>query len=103
VTEQKFEESGWNPPVIKTIATTEIGIAELIKTIFEHREYLQKSGLIVANDRERLQNDFEHLLRFTLLEKWKSTTDEQKVTEVMSEMFARKCSPGQAVDRLVNK
>jgi LAO/AO transport system kinase len=36
----------WVPPVIKTIATEEVGFPELIKAIAEHRNYLQKTGLL---------------------------------------------------------
>ncbi|MDM5196561.1 methylmalonyl Co-A mutase-associated GTPase MeaB [Fictibacillus enclensis] len=41
-------ESGktdWSPPILKTVATQEEGIEELINQIYTHRSYLQNSGL----------------------------------------------------------
>jgi LAO/AO transport system kinase len=41
-------ESGkteWTPPILKTVATREEGIEELINQIFNHKNYLQGSGL----------------------------------------------------------
>lgn len=34
----------WKPPILKTVATQEEGITELIGKVEEHKEYLQKSG-----------------------------------------------------------
>ncbi len=39
---------GWIPPVIKTIATEESGIPELLKAITDHRKYLKNTGLSTA-------------------------------------------------------
>jgi putative protein kinase ArgK-like GTPase of G3E family len=89
--------------VIKTIATGETGVDDLIKAIFDHRDYLRKTGLDVVKDRERMQSEFDHLLNFTLVEKWKSAIPSQSISVVMEEVYARKCSPGQAIERLVSE
>jgi LAO/AO transport system kinase len=100
---QKMESGTWSPPVIKTIATGETGVDDLIKAIFDHRDYLRKTGLDVVKDRERMQSEFDHLLNFTLVEKWKSAIPSQSISVVMEEVYARKCSPGQAIERLVSE
>ena len=94
---------GWIPPVIKTIATEETGIPEVITAITEHRDYLQETGLIALRERERLQNEFDHLLRHTLMETWKQKCSADRVDRVMEEVFSRKRSPGSAVEELSHK
>jgi len=91
----------WVPPVLKTVAIESKGIAELVQTIREHREYLVKSGLLALRDRERLNHDFEVLLQERLKQDWLKTTDPTKRDEILSLVFDRKLSPGQAVERLI--
>ena len=92
---------GWMPPVIKTIATEELGVPELIKAIEDHRRYLAESGLYYLRERERLKEEFEHLLRYELVEKWKDNTSTEKVESVLQEVYARKRSPASAVRELI--
>ncbi|MEH7382861.1 methylmalonyl Co-A mutase-associated GTPase MeaB [Bacillus sp. JJ1533] len=42
---RELGKTDWQRPVLKTIATSEEGIEELIEKIHEHREYLQNSEL----------------------------------------------------------
>ncbi len=97
------QQDGWVPPVIKTIATEESGVPEVIKAITDHRNYLQQSGLFHQRERERLQSEFDHLLRHQLMGNWKKETPPELVTRIMEEVFSRRRSPGSAVEELINK
>ena len=44
----------WEPPVLRTVATEDTGIAHLVAEIDQHREYLQKSGDWTKQARLRL-------------------------------------------------
>ncbi len=100
-TEEKGVESeDWVPPVIKTIATEESGFPELIKAIADHRDYLHKTGLLAQRERERLMDEFEHLLRHTLVQNWKAQASTEQVSQVMDAVFSRKRSPASAVEEL---
>ncbi len=94
------KDEGWVPPVIKTIAIEEAGVPEVINAIISHREFLKKSGLRSQRERERLQDEFQHLLRHTLVEIWKNEHLSDQVEKVMEEVFTRKRSPGSAVELL---
>lgn len=94
------DSEGWVPPVIKTIATEENGFPELIKAILEHRRYLQKTGLLAQREHERLMDEFEHLLRHTLVKNWKAQTSTEQVSRVMEAVYSRKRSPASAVEEL---
>jgi LAO/AO transport system kinase len=90
----------WVPPVIKTIATEESGFPELIKAIADHRAYLQKTGLLAQRERERLMDEFDHLLRHTLVQNWRAQASTEHVSKVMDAVFSRKRSPASAVEEL---
>ena len=89
--------------MIKTIATEETGVSELIQSIRDHRDYLLKTGLFHQRERERLQNEFDHLLRHTLMENWRKASASDEIARVMEEVFTRKRSPGSAVNELCKK
>ncbi|MHB8089331.1 MAG: methylmalonyl Co-A mutase-associated GTPase MeaB [Anaerolineaceae bacterium] len=101
-TEEKVvvDSEGWVPPVIKTIATEESGFPELMKAILEHHSYLQKTGLLAQREHERLMDEFEHLLRHTLVQNWKTHTSNEQVSRVMEAVYSRKRSPASAVEEL---
>ncbi len=92
----------WVPPVLKTIATEEEGVPEVIAAIEAHREYLRNSGNYHQRERERLQVEFDHLLSSALMEKWKTKVSEEDARRVMDEVFSRKRSPGSAVQTLID-
>jgi LAO/AO transport system kinase len=96
-------EVEWIPPVIKTIATEEIGVPEVIRAIEEHRTYLQRTGLLGQRERERLQDEFDHLLRQALIDHWQKSSSPEKVQTVMEEVFSRKRSPGSAVEEVIQQ
>jgi LAO/AO transport system kinase len=96
-----LSQNGWMPPVIKTIATEEFGVPEVIRAIGEHGEYLQKTGLIHLRERERLQDEFDHLLRQRLMENWRKDTSAEQMTRIMEEVFSRHRSPGNAVEEFI--
>ncbi len=98
--EPENPSEGWAPPVIRTIAIEESGVPELIKAVADHRQYLLKSGLFARRERERLQHEFDEVLRYTLTINWKNTASAEKVNRVMEDVFARRRSPGSAVAEL---
>ena len=98
--ENSSPQRDWQPPVIRTIAVEESGVPELIKAIACHRQYLLESGLFARRERERLQHEFDELLRQKLIEKWKQRSSAEKVAAMMEEVFSRRRSPASAVDAL---
>lgn len=52
-------EGPWQPPVISTVATRDVGVDKLYETILDHQKYLQESGLLFQRRRER---NLEHTL-----------------------------------------
>ncbi len=94
-------EQAWTPPVLKTIAIQPSGIPELVEAVWQHRDYLLKTGLLAKRDRERLEHDFELTLQEQLKANWRKRTDESVLKNVLDQVFARQISPRQAVERLI--
>lgn len=95
-------EDAWTPPIIRTIATEGKGIDELTQQLSAHRQYLIQSKLLEQKERARLQNDLDLLLRDTLVERWRSSIDIQQYQSVLNQLIARRISPWQAVQQLMN-
>jgi LAO/AO transport system kinase len=56
-------EGGWWPPVLKTVAQKNEGIAELVERIEAHRHYLRASGQLSHFEENKSALRFEELLR----------------------------------------
>lgn len=94
---------GWVPPVLKTIATQSIGMADLLTSIEAHRVHLQVTGLWQQRDRERLQAEVTHLLQNSLMQRWQQRMSEEKYQAILEQVFARNISPGAAIDILLDE
>ena len=93
---------GWVPPVLKTIATQNSGIAEVLASIQSHRDYLHKTGLWQQRDRERLRAEGAQLLQATLVQRWQKNVPPDKHEAVLERVFTREISPAAAIGALVD-
>ena len=102
VTQEEETRSGWSPPVLKTVATQNTGVPEVVAAISRHGDYLKETGLWAKRDRERLKNEVEHLLRAALVKHWRASLPDKKFEAVLQDVFERRVSPGAALDSLIN-
>jgi len=93
----------WRPPLVATIATQNEGIAELMKHIRAHADYLRQSGGWQARDRSRLQTQLEELLQAALLRRWRSSLPDGRYQQILGDLQARRISPYQALHDLLNE
>jgi LAO/AO transport system kinase len=96
------ERTGWLPPIIKTIATQNTGIEEVVAKITAHREYLKESELWNQRDQERLRAEVFNQLQETLYNQWRQRVTDADVEGVLDKVFERQLSPGAAIETLVN-
>lgn len=94
---------GWVPPILRTIATKDDGIAELCKAVQAHYEYLTQSGQLERIERDRLKKELDDLLQNRLLRDWREKAGTFKMETALKEVAARKWSPYQAVDWLIKQ
>ncbi len=96
------EIEGWQPPIIKVVATTGEGVEELTKAIQGHHEYLMESGEIVQNRHQRCCAQLETIVEHSFIRKLFMDPDEQKLFQkLVNEVNARKTDPYTAAERLI--
>lgn len=101
--ENDTQPEGWVPPILRTVATQNQGIAEVLSVILSHRDYLRESGLWQQRDRERLRAEVMHLLTDALMRRWRRDVSQEKFESTLERVLAREISPGAAIDDLVNE
>lgn len=66
----RSDNSDWQIPLIKTVATEEEGLDELMEHIGSHKQYLQDSSLELDNKKKVMKNHLIHLLEEGLRNKY---------------------------------
>jgi len=93
--------SDWEPPVLLTVASQDTGVTEVVAQLEAHFEYLRSRGGLDRRRRERLEQRLEDLLRAQLWGEFTGRVPDAVRREVVDGMAARKLSPRQAVERLI--
>src|SRR3954452_6066753 len=93
----------WQPPIVRTIATTGDGLAELWDEIVAHREFLESAGAVVARRRARLVDEIRGLLAERLLERAGAMSEGEKFDALVDSVAARTSDPYTAVDALLGE
>ena len=58
----KQAQNGWLPPIVKTTATEDRGILELVERITAHREYLSRTGKLIDRRKERAETEIKRMI-----------------------------------------
>ena len=92
----------WLPPVLKTIATDNIGIAELLHEITNHIKYLKKSGEFKKRRQKNVKIEILNLIQ----EEWKNLLSDSINKEFLNEMAIkiekREINPYAAVEKILD-
>jgi len=95
------DESIWQVPIQRTVATEGTGIQELSELISRHKAYLVETNEWERRDQERLESELENLIRLTLMRRFRSTVEDDRYREIVSRLISRSISPHQAVAELL--
>ncbi len=98
------EGDAWTPPVLRTVAAQEEGIAELLEAVERHRRYLDSSGELRARRRSRLRERVvevvEHKVRRRL---WSDAATDAFVEERLPALESGTTSPFIVADELLSR
>jgi LAO/AO transport system kinase len=94
----------WKQSVIKTVATENSGVDELLSRIMKHRQYLMESGLLAIKRKERIGREITKLLE-QRISRYVHTRMEQIdfLNETVEQISHRKEDPYTSVDRLLSE
>lgn len=92
----------WVPSILRTVATEGTGIPKLAQAIADHRAHLEATGGWKQRERWRLQTELDLLLQGSLMETFRQRLPAGAYEHALQEIIARRISPFQAVEQLVD-
>jgi LAO/AO transport system kinase len=95
--------TGWIPPILKTVATNNEGIGDLLDAIGRHNEFLAASGQMQTIEKEGLEQELLSLLQNKLMNNWRNKAGTLKMETALDEVFNHRWSPDQAADWLIEQ
>lgn len=93
----------WTPPVIKTVATDDQNIDTLVEKIFDHKEFLVKSGTLVTRRRERIKAEITKIFEREMFGYYDALVSENKdiFEQRLEHILAKKEDPYRLAKRAV--
>jgi len=102
--EMREQKSGWDYPILKTIATEDQGISELVSAIRAHSDYLKDSGRLADERKAKLQHRVNELIegsiRTHLLRK---TIRNNELVQLVDKIYKRQLNPYRVAARITKK
>jgi LAO/AO transport system kinase len=96
-------EDGWNPPIVKTVATADHGIAELATAIASYRAFLDENPERFADRRERIaEQRIVDLLRERLVRDALGRLAPGEFARLAAEVAERSRDPYTVVDEIAS-
>jgi len=92
---------GWNPPVLKTIATTGDGVPRLLDAIGEHQSYLRSTGRLARRPIERAERMLLEGVRDRVLARLQSRVSSQELRALAEEVVDLRIDVDEGVSRLL--
>jgi LAO/AO transport system kinase len=92
----------WLPPIVRTVATYEQGIDELMDAIEAHRDYLAKGERRADVERQHIEIELHDRLRAGLMARLLSTVPPEVIEGVIARVQAREVDPQSGVSELLS-
>lgn len=91
----------WRPPIVKTVAATGEGVAELWEAVGAHRAHLEASGELAARRLQRLTEELREILTERLAQRAAELCRGPDFDRLREELAARRTDPWSAADELL--
>lgn len=92
---------GWNPPVLRTVATTGDGVPKLLETIEKHQDYLKQSGRLNALRVERARRQILDGVRDQVLKRLRTRVGDGRLNDLAAAVAGRRTSLDEVVEQLL--
>lgn len=93
-------EDVWRPPVLKTVASTGEGVADVVDALEEHGDWLRDSGELQRRRVRRARSEIETLALTALRKRWGSVGDGDRLDDLAAAVVAGESDPYTAADAL---
>ena len=92
----------WEPPIVMTVATDQIGADELWQTVGEHRSYLQESGELEARRKLRVQAELTEIVNRSLEQRVITAMEGPETADLKEKLARGEIDPYAAAARLID-
>ncbi|TWH01628.1 LAO/AO transport system kinase [Nocardioides sp. J9] len=93
-------EGAWRPPVLKTVASTGDGVADVVDALEEHGAWLRESGELHRRRLRRARNEIETLALTVLRRRWGGVGEGDRLEELAAAVVAGETDPHSAAEVL---
>ena len=90
----------WQPPIVRTVATTGEGVDELFEAIVAHRAHLEATGDADARRRARLREELRGLVAAEMLDRASTLSSGPRFETIVDEVARRVRDPYAAAEEL---
>jgi LAO/AO transport system kinase len=94
-------ETSWRPPIVKTIAQTGAGIAEVVGAVAKHRAWLESTGELGRRRRARARDEIESIALTALRERFGSIHGDDRLDALADRVVAGDIDAYSAADEVV--
>ena len=98
-----MRSDGWTPPIVKTVASEGVGVAELAGAIASYGVHLQKGNHALKKSIENWRERLLEMLRDRFLEKALAAMGEDGVTRLAEDVAEHKRDPYTTVEEIVGR
>ncbi len=95
--------SGWKVPLLTTVASEAEGVDELLRSLLQHRDYLQRTGGIDRRQRKRMRAIVESRLRNRLYTRFLQQVPQRRLDMLLRAIVARETDPYSAAESLLQE
>jgi LAO/AO transport system kinase len=100
--EMKAKTNGWLPPVVKTVATTGLGVPSLLDQLDAHRKHLECSGVLIDRKRESIKSEIVELTEEWLRrDVWRRPDTTSRLNELVQQVVDGGTTPYRAAEAIL--
>ena len=93
----------WDPPLLRTVASRDEGVPQLVDALFAHRAHLERSGELVRIEARRARRPFVERVRERLVARALDGLEGPEARRLLAEVERRTLDPYTAADRWVEE
>ena len=94
-------EGSWRPPIVKTVASKDIGVDEVAEAIEQHRLHLVESGELERRRLRRAREEIEAIAVTALRRQWRGVHEVAALDDLAEEVVHGRSDPYAAADQLL--
>jgi LAO/AO transport system kinase len=98
------EHGDWIPPIVKTVASKNVGVEELDAALAKHFDYLQSSGELDRRNRERVRIRIETQLKEKFMERLiGGALTREQYEQLLDDVLQKKNNPHDAAEAVLGR